>query len=75
MTFFAFTPHGHFTQSGEWPVLAMMNPPLHQMGITLEKALQTEQLLHPPPSAGPHLPPHQQTLQHRIYVATEANQG
>lgn len=39
VTFFAFTFHGHFTQPCQWPDLAMMSPPLYQMGITLEKAL------------------------------------
>jgi len=50
----------------------MADPPLGQVGITLEKALQPEQILHHLPFTGPCPSPHQQTLQHWVYIATEA---
>lgn len=46
----------------------MAVPPLRQVGITLEKALQPEQILHHLPFAGRCPSFHQQTLQHRVYI-------
>lgn len=52
--------------------MATAAPPLRQVGITLETALQPEQILHHLPFAGRCPSFRQQSLQHRVYIAAEA---